>query len=351
MSSLPTLSQERSLSIGGAVHLSKKRKAAIIVRVLLQEGAQIALTDLPEAMQEELTHEMGALRAIDRATLDEVINEFITELDAIGVTFPGGLAGALDALDGTISPETAARLRKKAGVPLHAEPWAIIASLQAEQVVELLEKESIEIAAVVLSKLPVSTAAQTLGLLPGERARRITYAVSQTNQIDPDTVQTIGSALAAQVSSRPAVAFNDGPVQRVGAILNSSPAQTRDDVLGGLEETDAHFAEEVRKAIFTFANIPQRIDKRDIPKITRAVDQMVLVTALAGATGNDAKAAEFVLESMSQRMAQGLRDEMQDLGKVKPKDAEEAMTAIVGAIREMETAGELLLLSDDEAEG
>lgn len=351
MGQLPSIARNSSLSPNGTPHLTKKRKAAIIVRILLQEGAELSLADLPEAMQEELTHEMGALRQIDRTTLNEVIEEFLAELDNVGVTFPGGLAGALDALDGSISPNTASRIRKKAGVPLHADPWSTIAGMAPEQLVDVLGQESIEISAVILSKLPVARAAQILGMLPGERARRITYAVSQTSSIDPDTVTTIGSAIATQLASRPAVAFDDGPVQRVGAILNSSAAATRDDVLGGLDEEDREFAQEVRKAIFTFANIPQRIDVRDIPKVTRAVDAAILVTALAGATGKDSEAGEFILSNMSQRMAQQLRDEITDLGKVKTKDAEEAMSAIVGAIREMEAAGELILLSDEDEDG
>lgn len=350
MSQLPSLAQETSLSPNGTPRLSQKRKAAIIVRILLQEGSELSLSDLPEAMQEELTHEMGALRQIDRSTLNDVIEEFLAELDNVGVTFPGGLVGALDALEGSISPGTASRIRKKAGVPLHADPWATIDGLATDQLIEILDKESIEIAAVILSKLSVPKAAEILGMLPGERARRITYAVSQTSSIDPDTVTTIGSAIAMQFSSRPPVAFDDGPVQRVGAILNSSAAATRDDVLGGLEEEDAEFADEVRRAIFTFGNIPQRIDSRDIPKVTRAVDGAVLVVALAGAKGKDTEASEFILSNMSQRMAQQLRDEMNDLGKVKVKDAEEAMGAIVGAIREMEAAGELILLSEEEDE-
>lgn len=350
MSQLPSLAQGTSVSPNGTPILSKKRKAAIIVRILMQEGADLSLADLPEAMQEELTHEMGALRQIDRYTLDEVIEEFINELDNVGVTFPGGLVGALNALEGSISPITASRIRKKAGVPLHSDPWATLEGLPIEQLLTVLEQESVEISAVILSKMPVPKAAEILGKLPGERARRITYAISQTSSVDPETVMTIGSAIAMQLSSRPAVAFGDGPVQRVGAILNSSAAATRDDVLGGLEEADAQFAEEVRKAIFTFGNIPARIDPRDIPKVTRAVDGAVLVTALAGVSGEDEKAAEFILTNMSQRMAQQLRDEIQDMGKVKSKDAEEAMNAVIGAIREMEAAGELLLLGDDDEE-
>jgi flagellar motor switch protein FliG len=154
-------------------------------------------------------------------------------------------------------------------------------------------------------------------------------------------------ALLAQLDSAPPKAFDTGPVERVGAILNYAAANTRDSVLEGLDEQDADFADQVRKAIFTFSNIATRIDARDIPKILRNVDQAKLVTALAGAKGAAEKSVEFILSNISQRMAGSIRDEMKNLGKVKDKDAEEAQSAVVTAIREMESAGEIFLVAGE----
>ncbi len=139
-------------------------------------------------------------------------------------------------------------------------------------------------------------------------------------------------------------------MERVGAILNFSPAATRDDVLDGLEETDAEFASQVRNAIFTFADVPDRISATDIAKVTRAVDPAQLVMALAGARDKDAATAEFILSNMSKRMAESLREEIAELGKVKLKDAEAAMTAVVIAIRELVDAGEITLVQPEEEE-
>jgi flagellar motor switch protein FliG len=58
------------------------------------------------------------------------------------------------------------------------------------------------------------------------------------------------------------MAFDEGPVERVGAILNSSTSLTRDDMLERLQENDKKFATAVRKAIFTFANIFARVVSR-----------------------------------------------------------------------------------------
>ncbi len=332
-----------------AARLTRRQKAAIIVRFLLNEGADVPLSDLPEPLQESLTTQMGSMRYVDRSTLADVVAEFAAELEAMGLTFPNGVAGALSALDGRISPQTAARLKKEAGVRQFGDPWEQVRSAGADDLLDILQRESTEIAAVMLSKLDVARAAELLGKLPGDTARRITYAVSQTEAVTPEAVDRIGLALAAQLHDVPDTAFADGPVQRVGEILNYSAAATRDEVLTGLEETDEDFARLVRKAIFTFVHIPDRVNPVDVPKLTREVDQAVLVTALASALAGDlAPAADFILDNMSKRMAEALREEMGELGTVKPRDGEEAMTQVVNAIRQLEAAGEITLITPYE---
>ncbi len=328
--------------------LSKRQKAAIVVRLLMAEGADLSLAGMSEATLAELTRQMTTLRYIDRPTLQQVIEEFLAEIDGIGLSFPGGVDEALSILESTMSSEMATRLRKQAGVSAQGDPWDRIGALGLETLQPVLEEESVEVCAVLLSKLKVSKAAELLGALPGARARRIAYAISLTGNIAPDVVRRIGLSLASQLDAQPMKAFAEGPVERVGAILNFSPAATREDVLEGLHQQDEGFATEVRRAIFTFANIPSRIDPRDIPKITRDVDPAKLITALASASGAAAKATEFILANMSQRMAGSMREEMEALGKVRDRDGEEAQNAVVAVIRDLEEAGEIFLVAEED---
>jgi len=330
--------------------LTSRQKAAVIVRYLLTQGTSLPLSSLPEHMQAALAEQMGQMRLVDRTTLDEVVAEFLAELESVGLAFPGGIEGALAMMDGHISQSAAQRLRRMSSTSSKIDPWERITSLPLDRLMPILLNEAVEVGAVMLSKLPVAKAAEILGKLPGERARRVAYAVSMTGNVDPETVRRIGAALLAELDNQPPKAFDQGPVERVGAILNISATLTRDDVLQGLEAEDAAFAAEVRKAIFTFVHIPSRLNPRDTPKITRLVEQPQLVTALAAAMGKPglADAAEFILSNISQRLAQGLREEMSARGRIKDRDAEEAMNAIIGAIRTLEASGEITLIQEEE---
>ena len=328
--------------------LSKRKKAAIVVRLLLGQGATIPLATLPGSLQQELINQMAGLSHVDQSTVDAVVDEFINAFDANGLSFPGALEETLSLMEGSVSKETTSRMRKAAGLSLFGDPWSRISGLDVELLLPLVQSESVEIGAVILSKLSVAKAAELLGQLPGERARRITYAVSLTDEIAPALVQQIGQSLAEQLDTQPDREFAAGPVERVGAILNFSPAATREEVLQGLEQSDAEFAAQVRKAIFTFANIPERVDPKDVPKITKDVDPARLLEALAGATGEDIKVVEFILSNMSNRMADQLREDMEELGTVKPKIAEAAMTAVVIAVRELADSGGIFLVAEPE---
>ena len=330
--------------------VSSAEKAAIIVRFLMTEGAQVPISDLPEDLQAELTQQMGSLRRIDRTTLVQVVEEFANELEQTGLTFPKGVAGALSELDGKISPRAAAQIRRRTGVRASGDPWEQLRAFEPDKLLTLIEGESTEVAAVLISKIDVKKAAEMLGKMPGERARRITYAVSLTNSVTPDAVDRIGRALIAQLENEPERAFANPPVERVGAILNSSRSATRDALLDGLNSEDEDFAKEVRKAIFTFKHIASRVDGRDIAAVLRVVDNDTLVTALSSATDDLTKpSAEFILNNISNRLADQLRDSIQERGEVGAEDGETAMADVVAGIRQLADSGEILLSEEVEA--
>ncbi|MDD9715312.1 FliG C-terminal domain-containing protein [Dinoroseobacter sp. PD6] len=332
---------------GAGLALTRRQKAAVVLRLLLEDGLAPDLTGLTAHQQATLAQEMGQLKPISRDQLQAVVAEFVSELDDLGLSFPKGLNDALEKLSGHISEDVALALRREAGLTAQRSIWDILSEMEAEAIVPLIDGESAEICAVILSKIKVGKAADVLGLLPGARARRITFAISQTSGINPMLVDQIGDSLRVRIEAAPAQAFAKDPVARLGDILNSSAAATRDELLTGLDESDEGFASKVRKAIFTFAHITDRVSAKDIPAITREVDGDVLVRALAAGAEAYPQVVEFILENMSKRMADQLRDEMAEIGTVPAREGETAMTDVVMAIRKLEADGEIALIVEE----
>lgn len=322
--------------------MPRAAKAAIVVRMLLSEGADLPLEDLPEDLQSLLTRKMGEMGLIDRDTLRAVVAEFAHELGSVGLSFPRGLAGALDIMGNRISETTAAQLRRQAGMADNRDPWSRIRSETVEVLLPIAQSESVEVAAVMLSKLDTQKAATLISQLPGPLARRIAYAVSLTRDVTPDAVARIGAALAARIDDRPVFAFSRGPEQRMGDILNSVASERRDEVLSGLEDSDPEFASGVRKALFTFADIPARVNALDVPRIVREIAQDDLATALAhaAASGQD-DVGVFLLSGLPRRMGEAIEEAVAEKGTVSRKSGEAACTTIAGVIRTLQQSGEI----------
>jgi flagellar motor switch protein FliG len=331
---------------GGGPGGSRRRKAAMVVQLALAGGRPLPLDRLPESVQIALARELATLNLVDQATLDRVAAEFAAELAGVALSAPSSLDAALKLLEGHISPAAATALRDEHDRATGADPWPRVLALEAEDLRPIMDSESVEVCAVVLSKLPVAKAAALLGLLPGEHARRITYAVSRTQGVSPAAVHRIGEALAETYGRAPAPAFADKAGRRLGAILNSSTAAAREDLLASLHDEDPDFAEEVRRAIFTFPDLPERVSLPDIAKVIRLMDTADLVKALAAASaagGPAEAAARFLLSGISKRMADSLREEMEELGAVSEDAADEAQGRVIAAIRAAADAGEIVL--------
>ncbi|MBI1494048.1 FliG C-terminal domain-containing protein [Halocynthiibacter styelae] len=334
--------------------LPQSQKAAILVRLLLNEDIKLPLQDLPESCQVLLTEHMASMRIVKREISRDVAKEFLRELVTIGLTNSRGLEGALSDLEGVINETTIQKMRREIGLKAISDPWLRLERLENEKLRNMLMCESTEIAAVVLSKLSVSRAAELLSSLPGDIARRITWAMSMTGTVSPDAIERIGLSLASQLDSHAPMAFEEAAENRVGAILNQAKAAVRDDLLESLEDEDREFAREVRRSIFTFAHIATRLDPMDVTKILRDVETGAQIDAFAFATtdpeSDNAKTVEFMLTQMSSRLADSLREDMEARGEVKEEIGEAAMGKIVSELRRLADADEIVLLEIEEEE-
>jgi len=328
--------------------MSNADKAAVIVRLLLSEGAMPRLTGLSLRQQETLVRRLAGLGPVDRDTLSAVAREFAHTLDMIGLTFPGSVAGALDMVRDHLSDEARDRLAELAEGEGPPDPWRRIAATDPDRLKPILARESAEVCAILLSKLPVAKAAALLAELPEDRAHVVAHAVALTSAIGADTITRVGGSLLDQLQAQPTPAFASGPADRVGAILNAAAAATRDKVLDGLDSADAGFAGLVRKAIFTFDHIPKRLESKDVPKAMRALDSETTVTALAAGMEAAPVAVEFLLENMSKRMAEQLRDDAEARGPVRGPEGEAAMADLVTAIRDLADSGDIRLIEQEE---
>jgi flagellar motor switch protein FliG len=242
-----------------------------------------------------------------------------------------------------LDQKTANRLRAVSRGGDMDEAWMTLELADDDTLVTLLKQESPFVAAVLVSKLTTDKAARLLVQLGPDLAQTLALGIAQTEAIGPDAVARIGATLAEQINTKPPRAFNDPPKKRVGEILNSSSAELRDSVLERLDSTNSAFADEVRKSIFTFKDIATRVKGNDVPLIMRSIDGADISTVIAANAEADAPCIAFLLENMSKRAAQSMRDDASTLPPPSALDHGAAASRIAAAVRALVDTQEITL--------
>lgn len=336
-------------SLPTPAELTKREKAAIVLGVLGSDAASPVLEQLNEDMLQSFAEAMSHLKSISPEVVAETIKEFLWEVERMDMTVRGGPGLAREMLSDYVTEETLERIMDDIDSPSVHNVWKKLANVDDGALTEFLAREHSQTVAVVLSKLNVEHAARILGRLEGGRAADVVSGLTKTASLDPKVIDAIGESVSRDFLSTQAgreVGFK--PAERVGAIMNYTPGDIRSTVLNFLDENQPEFAEEVKSKMFTFQDFPQRIEKRDVAAVVRASDGDVLLRALAGAADNAPETRDFILSSISSRVAEQIRGDLADLGKVKIREAEEAQNDVLKTVRELETSGELQLIAIEE---
>jgi len=330
--------------------LGRDQKAAIILRLLRDADQTLPLADFDEGATVRLVQALASLHYVDGPTILAVISEFLEALETSGLYFRPGIDGALETLANDVSDAVRQRLEGvQAAGRTPPDPWQQIATRTPEDLMALLSQQTPQVTAVVLAKLPAITAAEILAALETPVADAVAIATARSGQLDPRTVAEIGAALAASRKNDASQGGLPGSAtERIGAILNFTPGARREELLASLERDDPDMADRIRRTMFTFADIPDRVEVKDVAKLVRAVDNDTMVLALAAAEITDKDSSAFILGNLSKRLAEQLRDAINEVGEVKQKEADKAMNAVIQSIRDLEAAGKLTLITDEE---
>lgn len=333
------------------IPLSGAQKAAVIVQMALHAGGAIPLSVMSEATQVHLARVYASMGPINKATVAKVLEEFAEHLDAHGLSFPVDTSAALDALEGNLSDTLLERMRQIHSPTMPKNTWELIADIPPETLAERIASESPRVGAIIMSKLSAAASSNVMELLNIKTANAVTFAISETAAVQSATVDIVAQTiLTTEDTGIDSGVFTAKPVDRAAALLNAAGSTQRDAVLDALDTLDAAFAAQVRKAIFTFPDILTRLKATDIPAIIRVLPGDELNAALKAGAEEHSDVVDFILENLSKRMADAIREELGETASLTGKAAEAAMGKLTAAIRQLEESGDLTLIALDEEE-
>ncbi|MEO0761018.1 MAG: FliG C-terminal domain-containing protein [Pseudomonadota bacterium] len=333
----------------GAERLSRAQKAAVVISALGPDTAGPLLEAMDEGSLRNFTAAMSRLRRVEPDVVRYVIAEFLDAIRQQDSIVRGGLGKAREMLEPHVNDGLLSRLLDDVDSPSASNVWKKLSKVSEEALAEFLTREHPQTASVVLSKLSSEHAGKVLSRFEPDRAREIVLGITRTQSLDVNVIEAIGHSVSRDfLATNAHIAPRRDPAERVGSIMNFLSTEMRDSILAHVEETQPNFAEDIRRKMFTFDDIPRRMQSRDMAQVVRETPREALLKALRYGSENGSPAVEFMLTSISQRIAEQLRGEMAEIDRPRRRDGEAAQTDVVSAIRALETRGELKLLAPDE---
>ncbi|WP_223700236.1 flagellar motor switch protein FliG [Sutcliffiella deserti] len=319
---------------------TNKQKAAILLISLGPDVSASVYKHLSEDEIEKLTLEISGVRTVDSHIKEDVLEEFHQIALAQDYISQGGINYAKTVLEKALGKEQASAIITRLTSSLQVKPFDFARKADASQILNFIQNEHPQTIALVLSYLEPTKSGQILSELPQELQADIAKRIAVMDSTSPEIINEVEQILERKLSTTVTRDYtNTGGIDAVVDVLNQVDRSTERTILDALEIQDPELAEEIKKRMFVFEDIVT-LDNMAIQRVIRDVENEDLMLALKVASE---EVKDIVFKNMSKRMVETMKDDMEYMGPVRLKDVEESQSRIVGIIRKLEEAGEIVI--------
>ncbi|MFZ5833547.1 MAG: flagellar motor switch protein FliG [Planctomycetota bacterium] len=322
------------------------RKAAILLMSLHEEQAAQLLSKLEPKQVEAVSIEIAKTTSISGDEQEQVIQEFANA----NPTALSGRSGGLDVARGLVEKalgKGASATLENVRQSIEALPFGFLQKVDSQNLLTFIIDEHPQTIALILSHLAPAQAADIISGLPAERQLSVIRRVATMAQTSPEIIKEVEHGLEHRMASVMSQSFEKaGGVPTVAGILNVIDRATERSLLENLAQEDPDLVDEIRRLMFVFEDI-NKLSDRDIQTLLKNVESSQWAMALKGASE---ELKDKILNNMSKRAADLLREEMEYLGPVRLSNVEQTQQQIVDIVRRLEDAGEITTHSDEHEE-
>jgi flagellar motor switch protein FliG len=329
--------------------LNKHQKLAAFLIAIGPESAGRMMRDFEDTQIEILCREIAAMPVLDAGVQREVLREFAV-IVANGVASSlGGVPFARLMLGQAKDEGDVANILGRCTQTSGTDAGSEIRKIEGAQLLSVIKNENPQTIALVVSCMEPVKAAELVGKLTPELREEVVERLGKMEGTSQSAIAKVAGNLIRHVGQGSA----QDTVQRTGGvracveILHALTKDIRKTLVARLEERDETLGAEIRKQSFCFEDL-LRLSPPDLQRVLREVDSATLPVALKGVK---AELVNAMLNAMSKRAAQSVRDEIAQLGPLKVKDVEAAQGRVVAVVRKLEESEEITLDSgpDDNA--
>jgi flagellar motor switch protein FliG len=318
------------------------RKAAVLMIILGDQISGEILRQLDEEEVQSIGREVARITSISNDQAESVLEEFYQMSMAREYVLKGGIDYAKKMLMNAFGPEHAKKLVDRLVKTLGSElaSFDTLQKADPQQLAKFIHNEHPQTIALILSHLNASQAAGLLISLPAELRADVALRMAHLDQISPEIISKIASIIGHKLKALGEMSRESyGGVRAVSEMFNRLDSGTSKEILESIEQNDPKLVETIRHLMFVFEDL-LLLTPDAIKEMLSKVDRKILTIALKG-TSDQLK--NHILQVMSQRGAEMLKEDMEALGPVKIKEVDAAQQQIIAVIRQLEAEGAISL--------
>jgi flagellar motor switch protein FliG len=320
--------------------LTGTEKVSIIILALGEDVGPLLLQKMSEQEIQRISNYMSYMRAVDTTVVEQVLNEFFTMLDGAEGAVAGGADYVKKLLMKALDPGKASGVINNLAVPTMETGLEALRGLDPNTISRFLRSEHPQTVAVIVAHLDARQASAVLSSLLPDVQADVLLRIAKLEHIPAGVIQELDKVLQRELRATGALETDQvGGIQAVAEILNNVDHTTEREIMGYIEDVNAPLAEEIRQLMFLFEDLGN-VDNRDMQTILREIATEDLKFALK-TTSEELKAK--ILNNLSQRAAEMLREELEIMGPVRITDVEAAQQRITQVAKRLENEGKIIL--------
>ena len=327
------------------IRLRGIEKAAILFICLGEAKGSELMRQLTTPEIQALVSAMSTLGTIPAATVEKVLTEF-----SENVSGSAGVQGSIEMAErlllGFMNDEQVAEIMGELKGPASGRNvWEAFSTLNEQTIASWLRGEHDQTIAAILTKVKPDVAARVVPLFGPERMADITTRMIRIEMLPRHVTDTLEQLVRTELLAAASRKTNYDSKQRMADMFNKMDGSVFDRLSEELVvRAPADFAA-IKQKMFTFDDLI-RLDSNALQRIIRLAEGKTLALALRGAKKH---VRDGMMETLTQRMQDMLRSEMQDMGPVRARDTREAQSSLIDIANDL-ARQEIIRLPSQEDE-
>ncbi len=321
--------------------LSRVQRLATFLVVIGPEAAAHVLKEFDDESIEIICKEMTNISSIETDLQKAAVEEFSSFiLSSYGALLGGPLytRRALEIAKGDFKATSI--LERIAPTSNSAEVIKEIEQMEPRQIFNMIKTEQAQTIAFVLSYLERDKAGPILGMFNHEIREEVIERLGIMEPTSLELINKVANALSKNLDTKQKTTLNkSGGIRMVADLLNTLEKEDSKSILSNIEERNPSLGAEIRKKMFSFEDL-SRLELPDLQRIMREVDSGDLIIALKSATDS---LRDSVMDAVSKRAAETLKEELEMMGPVKLTEVEAAQERVIQVVRRLEEQEEISL--------